>query len=643
MSTSWRKRETTPSESESEERQNVTPEESRRVIASKIRNAALNLLHSVISTSKSPKTFHPYFNLFFPFYPNSAYYSLSTSNNNLFSLISSDSSSLVRLNAVKLAKLLLEGSESYLKIAEDPSLQVSTSNLSIQGQGRGRGRGRGNLRSQTGRPSSSFISLSERLGGMVRELHSRMYGLLLKPYCSNYPSNLLTSILFLASTIVDNSPYDKLHPSLLQNLLRNVLTFLEPLDAREVCAAAVAVTMRILEVCRKYECESTVLVGDLGKDGITKKVLSRLQSEKADGENAEILWSLLLLSVTASDLKSVIQIVKHSLAQSKTETKLLQLKCLAAILPPSAAGDHMEKAFEEDLRTIQHLLDSSNEPAVKSASCSFLLAWNKSTEQTFQKLKVLTLDEDVDVKISAIRSIGFLFDKMHSIIDQQELVDFLLMLLNDPFAPEQTRYPLTWALANIADSDPPVMFSDSLTHALIESLISVFHKTSSANVQGNIVRSLGCIFALGDSFLPSNDIINSIEVLQTALKSEVAKLRWNTAHALYKIFSAKRVAIPVEVSQGIRDQLIEIVRDDRIYKARIQAVSALGASLDGYDSSDGNGRREQVMERLTTTATQLRDDLEAGKIPSKEASHASDLLKKISSLLSQPEVEPEAG
>ncbi|TNY23415.1 hypothetical protein DMC30DRAFT_407922 [Rhodotorula diobovata] len=140
----------------------------------------------------------------------------------LFSLVENDASHSVRLRACAAIDALLDESAPYLSLAEDRST------------------------------SSSFTSLSAKLGETVSELHLALSSLLRSPSAA-VSEDLRLALLALAAGVAQNSPYGRMKRALAQQLASAVLPDLDR-PSQDVAVAAAAV---LTAIARRYASTSS--------------------------------------------------------------------------------------------------------------------------------------------------------------------------------------------------------------------------------------------------------------------------------------------------------------------------------------------------------------------------------------------------
>ncbi|GAA5848533.1 hypothetical protein JCM9279_006595 [Rhodotorula babjevae] len=345
----------------------------RRRDAAQIRHDALTCLRSLALSS--PRLLHRHWHLFLADSP------YLRNRPTLFSLVEHDASLSVRLQACAALDALLEDSAPYLALAEDRST------------------------------SSSFTSLSAKLGETVSELHLALSSLLRSPL-ANGPDreDLHLALLALAAKVARNSPYGRIKRALARQLATAVLPDLASPSQPLVLAAAHALTT----IAERYAVTSSSQALDWQE---LVAAAAPLADEACPEEVQVAGWALLAAAVPVigphdcdvsdDELAQALSTVLDSLARDESDEQLRTsaFRIVAAVSRRVRARDKLL-----DDRTFEAVQVGLDHPAAKvrwnaALATSSLLSLSSSSPRARALLSTLVAaalaDSSYKVRIQA--------------------------------------------------------------------------------------------------------------------------------------------------------------------------------------------------------------------------------------------------
>ncbi|GAA5878780.1 hypothetical protein JCM16303_007179 [Sporobolomyces ruberrimus] len=582
------------SESESEE-----GTRDRRSESAQIRIDALTCLRSL--ATRNPRALQKHWHHFLSDSP------YLRSRLTLMTLVESDPTQEVRLQACRALEALLRESTAYLAIAQD-------------------------------RPTkASFTSLSTKVGEIVGELHLSLTSLLDKPVAPGQ-SELRLAVLSLTRRLASCSPYGRMKRSLAGPLTRAVMT-----SAKHEEPTIVEATYSALSaVAKRYASTSS------SQPVPWEEIIDAAELHVWEHPEQRIVVAILGFLAAAvpvlprREWGRTLSMIGYSFGLTATPVQVARVKILAAFflspsgtpkpdqdLPPSSTVSGC-------IWSLLAALGSRNAPT-RAAACPILahpILNDYENVQPHRYLNELTRDRDPEVSAAARRVLGVtLRDPDNSNDQHREAVETLL----EEFVLEEDG-DICWALANacdgLTDKDAKRIDFETITDRAMTLMIM---PRSDDTVKISCLRILGSMLKLMSKVFKGTDGVFE-EVLSTfseALEASSAKIRWNTCTSLHNAMaSLSPVVLESSAFSSLFDQLSQILTTDPSYKVRIHAISVLMCSTtlaktNAITSLDG----EKAKDSARKAKMDLRDQLKTGKIKAAERHHVRVLLDKLDSLI----------
>ncbi|BGP47784.1 hypothetical protein JCM10450v2_003649 [Rhodotorula kratochvilovae] len=398
--------------------------------SAQLRRDALVCLRSLATAS--PRALHKHWHLFLADSP------YLRSRSTVVSLIEHDPSRSVRLQACAALDALLEDSSPYLALAEDRST------------------------------SSSFTSLSTKLGEIVSELHLSLSSLLAVPLSPDRHVFHL-ALLALAAKVARNSPYGRMKRSLARQLSKAVLSSLGSSDLAVVVASASTLAV----IVSRYVATSSSQPLD-GEEIASAAALCLRVEQPAEVEAAG--WTLLASLVPvlpAHDWSAELALFAGADSPScaLAEARTAFLVALSGLSPSSAAP-----ALPSSLASLLAASLASPHPSVRALACTALPgpALSALLPSGFSPwraaLALAAQDAAPLVQRAAVRALGLLAKAEHALralgkgeerCELQEALDVLLQTLERSEVAREGETDVeadvdvggtAWALANCCDA-----------------------------------------------------------------------------------------------------------------------------------------------------------------------------------------------
>ncbi|GAA5825566.1 hypothetical protein JCM11251_000287 [Rhodosporidiobolus azoricus] len=589
--------------------------------AAQIRLDALTCLRTL--AQNNPRALHKHWALFLADSP------YLRSRHTLFTLMDSDLSRSVRLQACAALSAMLTDSASYLAIAAD-------------------------------RPSkASFTSLSSSVGETVSEMHSSLSSLLILRNAAGH-ADFHLALLDLVAKLAANSPYGRLQRPLAWTLAKAVLPMLEHVDPATVTSSASVLVV----IVTRYTATSSTEPFDWDKLICAAEPLVET-AQLADVQRAG--WTLLSSTIPPQAGRDWLSFTRLFLPSASNAVQEARTTFLVALLRHSIPTD---RPSSDLLPVIAHLVAALESPfaSVRLKACEALafptlLASPDDTVATTgdqphmqpwtSALSLASTDPSFAVRLAACRAIGLLAkaDPLSSVTVKakeenlapavQVLLDQLERMKEDEGG-EVDRVDqagIFWALANCCDAlrledveagvDPKQLLRTVLERLECD---SDDEKTSS-----NCLRIIGALFKLVPRRLAEHtaDFERAEAALCASLAHPAAKVRWNAAIASSALIPALATACSpriADTSTSVILALTSLLNTDSSFKARIHAVGALSVAL---TSGAQLIERNEVVQQAEQAKERLEVEVQEGKVPSKEKVHAEVLVKRLSAFLAQ--------
>ncbi|GAA5912262.1 hypothetical protein JCM8208_001316 [Rhodotorula glutinis] len=514
----------------------------RRRDSAQIRHDALTCLRSLALSS--PRLLHRHWHLFLADSP------YLRNRPTLFSLVEHDPSRSVRLQACAALDALLEDSAPYLALAEDRST------------------------------SSSFTSLSAKLGETVSELHLALSSLLRNPNTSAPDrEDLHLALLGLANKVARNSPYGRIKRALARQLATAVLPDLAASSQPVVLAAAHALTA----IAERYAATSSNQTFDWQE---LVAASAPLLDAARDEEVRVAGWSLLASVVPVVGphdwSAELARLPNPQFAPPTIALALAQAALLVALagtshdLPPSLPALLSASLASPHAPVRARTCGALSGQALAAPPSSSLDTWRMA-------LELVEKDPSPLVRDAACRALGLLAKSepasggRRSAGEVGEAVRVLLGALEGGEKESEEVGGLDasgalWTLANccdlLGDGDAP----DDELNQVLSTVLGCF--ASDADDEQLRTSALRIIAAIARRVHARDDLLDerAVEAVQVGLDHPAAKIRWNAALAASSLLASSSSS---PRTRPVLSALLDAVLDDSSYKVRIQACGAL--------------------------------------------------------------------
>lgn len=566
------KAEVTSSESELSDSHSANNELSprRQRDNAKIRINALLCLSAIANTS--PKALHPRWYKFFP-----DTFSIFLANNSsddalapalrsdnqpysLFTVLLYDPFVTVRAAVCNTIISMLDGSKQYLSLA---------------------------LESE--KSKSSFTSLSENLGSMIRDIHRGLVYALRK----EQTNQILNMLMNVVSILVDNCSYERLSKEHLPSLYHVVVQhWKEP-----------ALRGSILKALN-----SIFSVHQQNLESLQEDLIDRILVEAIADTTEEIQtegWRTCTVLTKTFFSESLWDKLKDHFKPSAASFKFAEAYA-------SAIGSK-DKIQQSDVMWWQTMMEkylqqacSDEVAAVRAAACDCFASMSKDIFEQYhyryQRLAVtllfsLSADSDSSVRAAACRALG-VFVLFPSLREDPMFVSDMTkaILLQKEEKTILVRVRASWAIGNLCDA--LVLESEKPEFSLREFMsttewIEVLSTATSGSLdndklRSNAVRAIGSLLRVTPKEYYENTRImslirNAMDGLVKNIESGSLKTRWNACHATSNMLT--NVHFPIGFVKGIGgiypwthtlyQALVQSLLDCKNFKVRINACLAM--------------------------------------------------------------------
>ncbi|BGP15936.1 hypothetical protein JCM10213_003633 [Rhodosporidiobolus nylandii] len=565
----------------------------RRRDAAQIRLDALTCLRTL--ASNDAKSLHKHWALFLSDSP------YLRNRPTLFSLIENDPSRSVRLQACAVLNTMLEGSTSYLAIAED-------------------------------RPSkASFTSLSSSVGETVSEMHLCLSALLALPLAAGKTDERLV-LLDLAAKLAANAPYGRMKRPLARGLAKALMGFLDSPDPALSAAAAACLSIvaaRYISTGSSQPFEWTELLA------IAKPLLHEGRPEEVQRAGWTLL-SAIVPAVPEHDWSATLSRLDQHFTHASPALQQAQTCFLVALFRPSPSSSASPAGpFTPPPLAVPLLQRSlaSPAPSVRLRACGALsfpsLALPPSSFDAWQASLNASSDSCAAVRAAAVRAIGLLA-KSQGGVPQNRLVAGVQVLAGQLDC-EEGEAGAAWALANCCDAitDSDIAEVDRLR--LVERVTALLEQPgSNEQTRTSCFRIYASLFKLApDTALVQVDVASRVvDAVQAGLAAPAAKVRWNAAIASSSIIPRLLYTFGPSHATTLTATLTSLLLTDTSFKARIHAVGALSVVPPASLLAD-------VIEQVRSAKERLQREIDEGKVPVKEKAHAEILMKRLDAYLAR--------
>ncbi|MBW0463261.1 hypothetical protein O181_002976 [Austropuccinia psidii MF-1] len=550
------------------------------------------------------KALYPYWSQLLPTYKYQTYQAYT-----LLTVLERDPQILVRLRACGTLKKLLEGSESYMAIAEEKNSRMS------------------------------YISLSAQIAAITVELHLRLARILRGPVIS---SDLTQAMLDFCEVVVKISAYNRISTQILSLLLDSIFA---------LCKSNVA------PVQQRAQAALTLSLQHLGEIKLTSQLITPLLNDIVSFACAQIQFpdSPITISAMCQLLHGTLGLVEWNqnllekvqvlcccfdvipTSQDEASAKFALLGTLAVFFPEPDFDKHYVTWAKARLQ--QDGIDSLS--LIMSSKCercktyvSHALRWD-----------LLEMKEDV----RALRLIGIIISKKY-VKDSHWVAKVALRFVSRseniklPDSEEQVLSTILWVLANCLQVTKDLASVQALDRSfdrdfLLRAIRLGLHMLSHAHpndaVKTNSVRCCGlgvCLFLSNTRDFGDDDLVEAVVLKICGSLAEVLpKVQWNAATILRQILvvmkqdSFKISSRLVNLKETIFNQLYQILQISPSFKVRIQTCRALQVISEQL--------APQAFAHVEKIYGELGNSIKAKHIPSKEIEHARLLHLEIGRLL----------
>ncbi|XP_019850882.1 PREDICTED: HEAT repeat-containing protein 6-like isoform X1 [Amphimedon queenslandica] len=548
----------------------------------KIRLRALNCLSTIFQSLER----QPTFSYGFSFLPHDT--PTSNSPPSILTCLNQDNSHKCQSAAISVLMSILDNSKPFLAMASDPSSG----------------------------PTHPFISYSNKLGGVIRELHRSLLEFISK----EKRATLLTQAVKCLAILVSNTSYHKLTTSYIKDILLCLGSIIS-INQTDVSIACLTCYGALISLSLPLE--------DLGKSSSPRCEMEAWLEEGPKGK----LWILdhCVQLITQKDTKQsllmeAIQVltalVKFYFPQIRPKWKELAnvyFDCL--VNKPEPIQLHALKFLDEIGRTLATRQDMSDEigsimeywerllsiqspsllqwlqdttcPLSCSHSCSVLATIGNTpmshlSEETKNRVLPLLLNlskySNPSIKSSAIRTLGIFSQYSSQCFDATFILDVCDSITNGLNLKEvvAVRIQASWSIGNMTDSliheeghrAKILLFYETLSKSVVVAMGDIEKvKVNAFRAAGNLLHVLTDEIYL----MCEHSVINMCSRLAASVNVGIMKGRWNACYACYNAFTnpsfLKNCSQPM---LGMIESLCSAVVTCKNFKVRTNAALALG-------------------------------------------------------------------
>ncbi|KAF9166409.1 HEAT repeat-containing protein 6 [Actinomortierella ambigua] len=598
----------------------------------KVRLNALLCLQDLAKAA--PKQLQPQWHKWMPDSSSTSFtFTATVQSPSLVRLIGSDPIMTVRVSACGVLVQMLEKSKQYLAMAEEKyhhfhhhhqhhhssggsnSISNNSSNSSSNNNNSS-----SNSKGVT-RPSTGMLTLSERIGAMVREMHlglARAFG----KADESTETGVLVQMIKCCSAMLACCTYDRMRPDLTKILLDSIHKYLY--SPEQVLQIATLGFLKELVDCKAAQEEVEQ---------------SLLTQEAAESEPAPLIQDLLIL-VGSKDSSPAIKVeawgtlvalthhhfdaLRNSWSQIETCLSRLEIeeddrvrtagisfleefaKAGSGASPPLSAGwwkDTMEKLV---LKIV-----NDNNPTIRALGCdcfshmSSLVFDELPTRLEMVLLSLVlgaTKDESALVKAASCKTLGvfILFPSLrtdHSFV--MDMTSAALELCKDTNLTVRMR--ASWAVGNLCDAF--VLLKTEGQEGILSEVLTLSTWTDvmqaslaicqdNEKLRSNGVRAIGGLLRVTVEGILERErhslVRDAMEILVKNIEQGTLKGRWNACHAVQNVLMNDDFPIGlttgtiyacesdlVSWTEPVYGALLNAVRQSKNFKVRINACAAL--------------------------------------------------------------------
>ncbi|GJJ76544.1 hypothetical protein EMPS_08903 [Entomortierella parvispora] len=582
------------SDSEFSDSESGTSQAQRRQHDGKVRLNALLCLQSIARTT--PKQLQPHWPKFLTTSSFPPMWAGIHKSPSLMTLAGSDPILTVRSAACVVLGNIFETSKQYLAMAEEKSVLPGN-------------------RSQAG-----ILALSERIGLMCRELHAGMAAAL-DGVDSSLDHGTIVQMIKCCSTIVANSSYEKMEPSLCLKLYTPIKKYLVGHELALQTAALSFVSALLSNSSAQTGVREYILspgsTSHSQKPELLSILLGFVEGESMSGkieswttlraisqfhfESVREIWLRLDEALRAIGAQSDIRVWSAALLflEEYAKAGLSSAVPLALNWWREALEIHILKAFGED------------SPALKALGCDFMSVLTSSIFSNLpSRMQVLILslvlgtseDENGGARAASCRTIGVFILFPSQWEDSTNITDMantVLDLCQD--ANLAVRVRASWAVGNLCDAFV-LMTTNGRTHILQEILTlamwtkimrtAIMISQDHEKLKSNGIRAIGGLLRVSFEGIIDRErhslVKDAVNTLIKHMEHGSLKGRWNACYAMQNVLLnpdfpigstfGTSYALDSDLVSWTRDiygALLQAIQHSRNFKVRINACAAL--------------------------------------------------------------------
>ncbi|KAG0238054.1 HEAT repeat-containing protein 6 [Actinomortierella wolfii] len=561
----------------------------------KVRLNALLCLQDLAKAA--PKQLQPHWHKWMPDSSTTFTFTASVRSPSLVGLIGSDPIMTVRVSACGVLVQMLEKSKQYLAMAEEKHDNKS-------------------LRSSTG-----MLTLSERIGAMVREMHlgiARAFGKM----DDSIETGIIVQMIKCCSVMLACCNYDRMRPDLTKILLDSIHKYLySPEQALQIATLGF---LKELADCKaaQEEVEQSLLTQEAAETEPSPLIQDLLifigSKDSSPAIKVEAWGTLVALTHHHFDaLRNSWPNVEAILSRLETEeddrVRAAGISFLEEFAKAgSSASPPLNAAWWKDTteKLVLKIVNDSS-PTIRALGCDF---FSHMSSQVFDELPTrlevvllslvlgATKDESALVKAASCKTLGvlILFPSLRT--DYSFVMDMMgaaLELCKDSNLTVRLR--ASWAVGNLCDSlvllkteGQERILSEVLTLStwttIMQASLAICHDNE--KLRSNGVRALGGLLRVTVEGILERErhslVRDAMEVLVKNIEQGTLKGRWNACHAVQNVLMNDDFPIGlttgtiyacesdlVSWTEAVYGALLNAIRQSKNFKVRINACAAL--------------------------------------------------------------------
>ncbi|KAG0235041.1 HEAT repeat-containing protein 6 [Actinomortierella wolfii] len=561
----------------------------------KVRLNALLCLQDLAKAA--PKQLQPHWHKWMPDSSTTFTFTASVRSPSLVGLIGSDPIMTVRVSACGVLVQMLEKSKQYLAMAEEKHDNKS-------------------LRSSTG-----MLTLSERIGAMVREMHlgiARAFGKM----DDSMETGIIVQMIKCCSVMLACCNYDRMRPDLTKILLDSIHKYLySPEQALQIATLGF---LKELADCKaaQEEVEQSLLTQEAAETEPSPLIQDLLifigSKDSSPAIKVEAWGTLVALTHHHFDaLRNSWPNVEAILSRLETEeddrVRAAGISFLEEFAKAgSSASPPLNAAWWKDTteKLVLKIVNDSS-PTIRALGCDF---FSHMSSQVFDELPTrlevvllslvlgATKDENALVKAASCKTLGVLILFPNLRTDYSFVMDMMgaaLELCKDSNLTVRLR--ASWAVGNLCDSlvllkteGQERILSEVLTLStwttIMQASLAICHDNE--KLRSNGVRALGGLLRVTVEGILERErhslVRDAMEVLVKNIEQGTLKGRWNACHAVQNVLMNDDFPIGlttgtiyacesdlVSWTEAVYGALLNAIRQSKNFKVRINACAAL--------------------------------------------------------------------